>query len=80
MGFLDEEALVRTLARQLKIPIAWLRGKWVEQEVLDLVPVELALHLNPSDADAELRVGGVTRANGSRGDGGGSALRGQTVC
>ena len=43
MGFLDEEALVRTLARQLKLPIAWLRGKWVEQEVLDLVPAELAL-------------------------------------
>ncbi len=43
MGFLDEEALIRTLARQLKLPIAWLRGKWVEQEVLDLVPVELAL-------------------------------------
>ena len=43
MGLLDEEALVRTLARQLKLPIAWLRGKWVEQDVLDLVPVELAL-------------------------------------
>ena len=26
MGFLDEEALIRTLARQLKLPIAWLRG------------------------------------------------------
>ena len=43
LGFLDEEALIRTLARQLKLPIAWLRGKWVEQEVLDLVPAELAL-------------------------------------
>jgi hypothetical protein len=43
MGFLDEEALVRTLARQLKLPIAWLRGKWVEEEVLDLVPAEIAL-------------------------------------
>ncbi len=43
MGFLDEEGLIRTLARQLKLPIAWLRGKWVEQEVLDLVPAELAL-------------------------------------
>ena len=43
MGFLDEEALVRTLARQLKLPIAWLRGKWVEQEVLELVPAETAL-------------------------------------
>jgi len=43
LGFLDEEALIRTLARQLKLPIAWLRGKWVEEEVLDLVPGELAL-------------------------------------
>jgi hypothetical protein len=43
MGYLDEETLVRTLARQLKLPIAWLRGKWVEPEVLDLVPAELAL-------------------------------------
>ena len=43
MGFLDEESLVRTLARQLKLPIAWLRGKWVEPEVLDLVPAEIAL-------------------------------------
>jgi hypothetical protein len=43
MGFLDEEALVRTLARQLKLPIAWLRGKWVDQEVLDLVSAEIAL-------------------------------------
>lgn len=43
MGFLDEEALIRTLARQLRLPIAWLRGKWVDQEVLDFVPAELAL-------------------------------------
>jgi hypothetical protein len=43
MGFLDEETLVRTLARQLKLPIAWLRGKWVEPEVLELVPAETAL-------------------------------------
>ena len=43
MGFLDEESLVRTLARQLKLPIAWLHDKRVGQEVLDLVPAELAL-------------------------------------
>jgi type IV pilus assembly protein PilB len=43
MGYLDEETLVRTLARQLKLPIAWLRGKWVEAQVLELVPAELAL-------------------------------------
>jgi len=43
MGFLDEETLLRTLARQMKLPIAWLRGKWVEPEVLELVPAELAL-------------------------------------
>ena len=40
VGQHDEEALVRTLARQLKLPIAWLRGKWVEREVLELVPAE----------------------------------------
>lgn len=43
MGYLDEETLVRTLARQLKIPVAWLRGKWVEDAVRDLLPAELAL-------------------------------------
>jgi len=43
MGYLDEETLVRTLARQLKLPIAWLRGKWVETSVRDLLPAELAL-------------------------------------
>lgn len=43
MGYLDEETLVRTLARQLKLPIAWLRGKWVDAQVLELVPAELAL-------------------------------------
>jgi type IV pilus assembly protein PilB len=43
LGYLDEETLVRTLARQLKLPTAWLRGKWVGREVLDLVPAELAL-------------------------------------
>ncbi|MDH5306079.1 MAG: hypothetical protein OEW02_02760 [Myxococcales bacterium] len=42
MGFLDEETLVRTLARQLKLPLAWLRGRRVKPEVLALVPVELA--------------------------------------
>jgi hypothetical protein len=34
---------MRTLARQLKIPVAWLRGKWVEDAVRDLLPAELAL-------------------------------------
>jgi len=43
MGFLDEETLMRTLARQLKLPVAWLRGKWVDDEVRDLLPAELAL-------------------------------------
>ncbi len=43
MGFLDEETLLRTLARQLKLPVAWLRGKWVERDVLELVSAELAL-------------------------------------
>jgi type IV pilus assembly protein PilB len=43
MGFIDEETLIRTLARQLKLPIAWLRGKQIEREVIELVPSELAL-------------------------------------
>jgi type IV pilus assembly protein PilB len=43
MGYLDEETLVRTLARQLKLPVAWLRDKWVEDAVRDLLPAELAL-------------------------------------
>jgi len=43
MGFLDEETLVRTLARQLKLPLAWLRGKRIKPEVLGLVPDELAM-------------------------------------
>jgi type IV pilus assembly protein PilB len=42
MGFLEEETLVRVLARQLKLPVAWLRGKRVNPEVLDLLPPELA--------------------------------------
>lgn len=43
MGFLDEETLVRTLVRQLKIPVAWLDGKWVDRELVELIPAELAL-------------------------------------
>jgi len=43
MGFLDEETLVRTLARQLKLPLAWLRGKRVKSDVLSLVPAEWAV-------------------------------------
>jgi type IV pilus assembly protein PilB len=42
MGFVDEETLIRTLARQLKLPLAWLRGRRVGYEVLALVPGELA--------------------------------------
>ncbi len=41
MGFVDEETLVRTLARQLKLPVAWLRGKRINPEVLDILPHEL---------------------------------------
>ncbi len=43
MGYLDEETLTRTLARQLKLPVAWLRDKWLEDAVRDLLPAELAL-------------------------------------
>ena len=42
MDYLDEETLVRTLARQLGLPIAWLRGKRIAPEVLEMVPAELA--------------------------------------
>jgi hypothetical protein len=42
MGFVDEETLVRTLARQLKFPLAWLRGKRISYEVLTALPGELA--------------------------------------
>jgi hypothetical protein len=42
MGFLDEEVLIRVLAGQLRLPVARIRGKAVSQEVLELVPVELA--------------------------------------
>ncbi len=42
MGFLDEETLIRTLAAQLSLPVARIRGKRVNAEVVELVPVELA--------------------------------------
>ncbi len=42
MNYLDEETLVRTLARQLGLPIAWLRGKQIAPEVLEMIPAELA--------------------------------------
>jgi hypothetical protein len=42
LGFLEEDTLVRTLASQLKLPIVKLAGKRVGQEVLDLVPIDLA--------------------------------------
>lgn len=41
MEALDEETLTRTLARQLSLPVAWLRDRRVRREVLDLVPREL---------------------------------------
>ena len=37
MGVLDEETLVRTLARQLAIPVVWLRGKRIKPEVIELL-------------------------------------------
>ncbi len=42
MGSLEEETLIRTLAAQLKLPVARIRGKRVNAEVIELVPVELA--------------------------------------
>jgi hypothetical protein len=43
MSFVDEQTVVRTLARQLKVPVVWLDGNWVEEAVLALVPPGLAL-------------------------------------
>ena len=42
MGYLEEETLIRTLAAQLKLPVARIRGKRVSNDVVELVPVELA--------------------------------------
>jgi hypothetical protein len=42
MGVIDEETLVRTLARQLNLPLAWLRGKRISSKVLAMLPGELA--------------------------------------
>jgi hypothetical protein len=43
MGALQEEMLVRTIARQLDMPVAWLRGKQVKAEVLAQLPGHVAL-------------------------------------
>jgi type IV pilus assembly protein PilB len=42
MGFIDEETLIRHLSSQLDLPMASLRGKWISEEVLDLVPLDVA--------------------------------------
>jgi len=42
MGFVDEETLIRTLAGQLKLPVARIRGKRVSPDVLECIPVDLA--------------------------------------
>lgn len=43
MGALDEEMLVRSVARQLDMPVAWLRGKQVRPDVLLQLPRHIAL-------------------------------------
>ena len=40
MGVLDEETLVRTLARQLAIPVVWLRGKRIKPDVIELLDAD----------------------------------------
>lgn len=40
MGVLDEETLVRTLARQLALPVVWLRGKRIKPEVVEMLPAD----------------------------------------
>ena len=42
MGLIEESDLVAALAQQLQIPVVRLEGKRVQQEVLDLLPVDLA--------------------------------------
>ncbi len=42
LGFLDEEDLVRALAGQLRLPVARIQGKHVKDDILELVPPELA--------------------------------------
>ena len=42
LGFLEEETLVRVLAGQLRLPVARIRGKTVNGDVLGLVSVEQA--------------------------------------
>ena len=42
MGALDEKDLVRALASQLGIPVVQLEGKRIEDDILELIPVELA--------------------------------------
>jgi hypothetical protein len=42
MGLVAEEALVATLANQLRLPVASLRDWQVHPDLLDLVPLELA--------------------------------------
>jgi type IV pilus assembly protein PilB len=42
LGFVDEETLIRTLAGQVKLPVARIRGKRVSPDVLECIPVDLA--------------------------------------
>jgi type IV pilus assembly protein PilB len=42
LGFLEEETLVHVLASQLRLPVARIRGKTVNPEVLERVPMETA--------------------------------------
>jgi type IV pilus assembly protein PilB len=41
LGFIEERDLVRALASQLGLPVATLEGKRIQQEVLNLVPMEI---------------------------------------
>jgi len=41
MGFADERAIVRAVASQLHLPVVQLKGKQINSDVLELVPVEI---------------------------------------
>jgi len=41
LGFADERAIVRAVASQLHLPVVQLKGKQINSDVLELVPVEI---------------------------------------
>jgi len=42
LGYISEEDLIRTLGRQMRLPVVRLAGRRVDSEILELVPQNLA--------------------------------------